>query len=99
MLDIKLIRENPELVKKGIEAKNEKGNIDQLLENGKKRRNIIFDGKALLNYNQVSEESDFDYYSIGRPSIRGAKVEFKPTSEEPVAYPNVVKNVDTEYYL
>ncbi len=42
MLDIKLIRENPELVKKAIDAKNEKGNIDQLLENDEKRRNIIF---------------------------------------------------------
>mgnify|MGYP006387925649 FL=1 len=41
MLDIRLIRENPEKVKQGIANKNEKNRIDELLELDKKRRDII----------------------------------------------------------
>ena len=32
MLDIKFIRENPDKVKQGIENKNEKNRVDELLE-------------------------------------------------------------------
>jgi seryl-tRNA synthetase len=38
MLDIKLIRENPEKVKQGIANKNEKNRIDELLEFDKQRQ-------------------------------------------------------------
>ena len=31
MLDIKLIRDNPELVKQGIQNKNEKDRVDEIL--------------------------------------------------------------------
>lgn len=47
MLDIKIIRENPQMVKDAIAAKNEKGDIDKLLANDKKRREIIFDAEEL----------------------------------------------------
>ncbi len=38
MIDIKLIRENPELVKEGIKNKNDKSDIDKILELDKLRR-------------------------------------------------------------
>ena len=38
MIDIKLIRENPELVKEGIKNKNDKSDIDELLRLDKLRR-------------------------------------------------------------
>ena len=42
MLDIKLIRENPELVKEGIVNKNEKNNtVDEILELDGKRRTLL----------------------------------------------------------
>ncbi len=42
MLDIKFIRENPELVKQGIENKNEKHNtVDDILELDGKRRALL----------------------------------------------------------
>lgn len=41
MLDIKFIRENPEVVKTGIKNKNEKDTIDQVLELDEKRRSYI----------------------------------------------------------
>ena len=42
MLDIKLIRANPEQVKKGIAAKNEMGDVDQIIQLDEQRRTIIF---------------------------------------------------------
>jgi seryl-tRNA synthetase len=41
MLDIKFIRENPELVKQGIENKNEKNRIDEVLALDESRRQLI----------------------------------------------------------
>ncbi len=41
MLDIKFIRENPEVVKQGIANKNEKNRVDELLELDKQRRDML----------------------------------------------------------
>ncbi len=41
MLDLKFIRENPELVKEGIRAKGEMGDVDSVLRLDKERREII----------------------------------------------------------
>lgn len=41
MLDLKFIRENPELVKAGIAKKNDKSDIDAILEMDEQRREII----------------------------------------------------------
>lgn len=55
MLDIKFIRENPEIVKQGILNKNEKNRIDEILDLDKKRREIISKSEELKSKrNQVS---------------------------------------------
>jgi seryl-tRNA synthetase len=41
MLDIKLIRENPDKVKRGIAAKNEKDRIDDVIQLDEERRSLI----------------------------------------------------------
>ena len=41
MLDLKFIRENPDLVKEGINLKNENGDIDKIIELDEERRKII----------------------------------------------------------
>ncbi len=57
MLDLKFIRENPELVKQGIKNKNEKDTVDQILEVDKKRREIIRITEELkAKRNKVSQE-------------------------------------------
>ncbi|NLH61531.1 MAG: serine--tRNA ligase [Ignavibacteriales bacterium] len=57
MLDIKLIRENPELVKTGIENKREKNRIDEILVLDSKRRELIFRTDELKSKrNQTSME-------------------------------------------
>ncbi|MCW8817273.1 MAG: serine--tRNA ligase [Ignavibacteriaceae bacterium] len=47
MLDIKLIRENPESVKQGIQNKNEKDRVDEILALDEKRRKIISESEEL----------------------------------------------------
>jgi len=55
MLDLKFIRENPELVKQGLLNKNEKNRIDEILDLDKKRRKIISNSEELKSKrNQVS---------------------------------------------
>jgi seryl-tRNA synthetase len=55
MIDIKLIRENPELVKQGIRNKNENDTLDELLKLDEERRAIIIDVEELkAKRNQVS---------------------------------------------
>lgn len=55
MLDIKFIRENPELVKQGIKNKNEKDRVDEILSLDEKRRKIISEVEELkAKKNQVS---------------------------------------------
>jgi len=55
MLDIKLIRENPELVKQGIQNKNDKDCVDEILSLDEKRRIIILEVEELkAKKNQVS---------------------------------------------
>jgi seryl-tRNA synthetase len=57
MLDIKLIRDNPDKVKQGIANKNEKNRIDELLEFDKQRREIIAHADELKSKrNSVSQQ-------------------------------------------
>ncbi|MFC2102790.1 serine--tRNA ligase [Bacteroidota bacterium] len=57
MLDIKLIRENPELVRTGIRNKNEKDRVDELLSLDEQRRKIIVKVEELkAKRNNVSSQ-------------------------------------------
>jgi len=57
MLDIKFIRENPELVKQGIKNKNEKDRIDEILSLDEKRRKLISEAEELkAEKNKVSSK-------------------------------------------
>jgi len=60
MLDLKFIRENPELVKKGVLLKHEKADVDQILAIDIERREIIFKVEQLKkerneNSNQIAQ--------------------------------------------
>lgn len=57
MLDLKFIRENPELVKKGVESKNEKSKVDEILALDKERREYLQRTEDLkAKRNTVSQE-------------------------------------------
>lgn len=55
MLDLKFIRENPEIVRQGIENKNEKSRVDEILALDEQRRALIVQTDDLkAKRNQVS---------------------------------------------
>ena len=57
MLDLKFIRENPELVRQAIKNKNDKADIDRILELDAGRRGIISEVEQLKALrNSVTEE-------------------------------------------
>ncbi len=57
MLDLKFIRENPELVKQGIKNKNEKDRVDEILALDEKRRDLILQTDELkAKRNTVSQQ-------------------------------------------
>ncbi len=57
MLDLKFIRENPDLVKQAVQNKGEKADVDRLLELDEKRRELLREVEALKHKrNVVSKE-------------------------------------------
>jgi len=57
MLDLKFIRNNPDKVKEAVKNKNEKVNVDEILELDAKRRDLTFEGDNLKNKrNEISKE-------------------------------------------
>jgi seryl-tRNA synthetase len=57
MLDMKRIRETPDLVRQGVLNKNEKGDVDAVIEIDRRRRDIIAEVELLKNTrNVVSQE-------------------------------------------
>lgn len=57
MLDIKFIRENPEIVKQGIINKNEKDTVDEILKADREKRQLLTKTEELkARRNKVSQE-------------------------------------------
>jgi len=57
MLDIKKLRENPELFRKGLKAKKAEAKLDEILANDEKRRNLVTEANDLKAVrNKVSKE-------------------------------------------
>lgn len=95
MLDLKFIRENPELVRKGIESKNEKNRVDEVLQLDKQRRDILTVSEELkAKRNQVSQE-------VGKLKKAGEDAsaiiaEMKEVSDKITEYDNKLSTIETE---
>jgi seryl-tRNA synthetase len=95
MLDIKLIRENPDLVKKGLENKNEKNRVDEILALDEKRRQIIQEVEDLkAKKNQVSQQ-------VGQMKKSGQDAtaiiaEMKAVSDKIAELDNQLKSIEDE---
>lgn len=88
MLDIKFIREKPELVKQGILKKNEKDSVDEILDLDKKRRSLLQQTEELkAQKNKVSAE-------VGRLKKAGEDAEHIFVEMRKVA--DQIKEIDDE---
>ncbi len=93
MLDIKYIRENPEIVKVGIKNKNEKDTVDEILALDKDRRDLLQKAEELkAQRNKVSQE-------IGKVKKSGGNAddvmaEMKNVSDEIKELDNQIREVE-----
>jgi len=93
MLDLKFIRENPELVKKGIENKNEKNRVDEILELDEKRRDLILKTDELkAKRNQVSQQ--VGQIKKAGQDASGIIAEMKTVSDEITMLDSQLKKVE-----
>jgi len=56
MLDLKFIRENPDLVKEAVKNKGEKVDVDELLRSDRKRRELISETEELKHQKNIASE-------------------------------------------
>ena len=95
MLDLKFIRENPEKVKEGVQNKNEKDNIDEILSQDKKRRENLQKVEELkAKRNKTSQE-------IGKIMKAGGnadeiRAEMKTVSDEIKELDDEVRNIEEQ---
>ncbi|MDZ7623553.1 MAG: serine--tRNA ligase [Ignavibacteriaceae bacterium] len=95
MLDIKFIRENPELVKQGIQNKNEKDRVDEILALDEKRRKIISEVEELkAKKNSVSAKIP-QMKKAGEDTTQ-IFAEMKMVSDKITGLDNQLKNVENE---
>ncbi|MCF7806012.1 MAG: serine--tRNA ligase [Candidatus Marinimicrobia bacterium] len=88
MIDVKKLRENPELFREAIQNKNEKADIEAILELDARRRELLQDGNGLKHRrNVVSEE-------IGQKKKAGEDVSDQIAAMQKVAAE--IKEIDVE---
>lgn len=88
MLDIKFIRENPELVKQGVQNKNEKSTVDEILELDGERRSLLTKvEEKKAHKNKVSAE-------VGKLKKAGENADVIIAEMKQVA--DDIKNLDDE---
>ncbi len=66
MLDLKFIRENPERVKQGIQAKGEMGDVDRILQLDARRRQIIQEVEDLKKQRNENSKKVAQYKKEGK---------------------------------
>ncbi len=92
MLDLKFIRENPELVKQGVENKNEKSRVDEVLTLDEERRNLIVQADELKSRrNQVS--SQIPVMKKAGQDVSSVLSEMKRVSDQIADLDSQLKNV------
>ena len=95
MIDIKLIRENPELVKQGIKNKNEKDTVDDVLRLDEERRSLITSTEELkAQRNQVSGK--IPQMKKAGEDVSKVLAEMKQVSNEITELDTKLKNVEKE---
>ena len=88
MLDMKFIRENPELVEKAISNKNEKSNLHKVLELDKKKRELQFTFDSMrAEQNNVSKQI---------PEFKKAKKDTTEIVAQMKIISNKIKDISTK---
>jgi seryl-tRNA synthetase len=93
MLDLKFIRENPELVRQGIKNKNEVDRLDELLKLDEARRGLILKADELKHKrNEVS--SRIPKMKKAGDDVTSVLAEMKTVSDQISALDSQLKNIE-----
>ncbi len=95
MLDLKFIRENPETVKKGIENKNEKSRVDEILKLDEQRRELIVQTDELKSKRNVVSSQIPQMKKAGQ-DVTSVLAEMKRVSDEITHLDSQLKTVEDE---
>lgn len=94
MLDLKFIRENPDLVRRGVASKKESADIDRILALDEERRSILVEADQLKAVkNRVSKEIGQTVKSGGDPAA--LKEQMREVSERINGYDQRLKEIET----
>jgi seryl-tRNA synthetase len=95
MLDIKLIRENPELIKKVVKDKKINVDVDQLLQLDEERRRLLTDVENLnQEKNLAAKDKDIDRGKLVKENLVALEARF---SELDAAYREVMQKMPNFY--
>jgi seryl-tRNA synthetase len=95
MLDLKFIRENPELVRQGVQNKNEKSRVDEILKLDEQRRELIIQTDELkAKRNQVSAQ--VPVMKKAGQDVTPVLSEMKQVSDQIAEFDSKLKNVEDE---
>ena len=95
MLDIKLIRNNPDLVKKALEKRQENIDIDKLLKMDEKKRGLLFEVEQLKNEQNITSKKIPAYKKEGK-DVSELMKEMKELSEKIKTYDSDIRELDKE---
>lgn len=95
MLDIKLIRSNPDLVKKALEKRQENIDIDNLLKMDEQKRGLLFEVEQLKNEQNVTSKKIPAYKKEGK-DVSELMKEMKDLSEKIKTYDADIRELDKE---
>jgi seryl-tRNA synthetase len=95
MLDLKFIRENPDLVRRGVQSKKESADIDRILALDEERRTLLVEADQLKAVrNRVSKEIGHAVKSGGEPAE--LKIQMREASERISTFDQRLKEIETE---
>lgn len=95
MLDIKLIRSNPEVLKKAMAKRKESFDVEALIELDEKRRQILFEVEQLKSKQNEASKSIPKFKKEGK-DVSSLMEEMKSLSDKIKVLDGDVKNVDDE---
>jgi seryl-tRNA synthetase len=95
MLDLKFIRENPELVKLGIKNKNEKDRVDEIISLDEERRNLILQSDE-LKHKQKTVSSQIPQMKKAEQDISAILAEMKIVSDNITQLDSKLSNIQSE---
>jgi seryl-tRNA synthetase len=97
MLDIKFIRENPDIVKQAVINKKAKADIDRLLAVDEKRRKLIADIEGLNQERGIAAKSkDIERGRMIKDNLSSFEKEFKEVEAEYIELMYAVPNIPSD---